>query len=221
VVSPAGVNWYLVEASPAQVGERGRGVAVKAWDDDPDDAQPGGADALVVLYVGRLAFHAKAHPDAMHVGLEMAARRSGKTLVLVQAGWFASDAVREAYEAGAAAAAPSVRTLFVDGQDADVRRRGWAAADMFISLSDNVQETFGLTPVEAIRIMTLNGATILGVAKDVGSIEPGKYADLAVINGDPMTDPHALRKTVLVFKEGVGYDAARLHADVKGLVGLR
>jgi imidazolonepropionase-like amidohydrolase len=79
----------------------------------------------------------------------------------------------------------------------------------------------GFTPLEAIQIMTLNGATILGVAKDVGSIEAGKYADLAVIAGDPMTDPNALRKIVLVFKEGVGYDPAPLYAEVKGLVGLR
>ena len=119
-----------------------RAAARKAWQI--------GDDEIVILYVGRLAFHAKAHPDAMYLGLEAAARRSGKRLVLLQAGWFAKDKVREAYQAGAAAAAPSVRIFFADGRDPETRRAAWSAADIFISLSDNIQETFGLTPVEAM-----------------------------------------------------------------------
>jgi glycosyltransferase involved in cell wall biosynthesis len=108
------------------------------------------ADQILVLYVGRLAFHAKAHPDAMYMGLEAAARRSGKRIVLLQAGWFATDKVEVAYREGAATAAPSIEARFGDGQDPDFRRTAWAAADIFISLSDNIQETFGLTPIEAM-----------------------------------------------------------------------
>jgi imidazolonepropionase-like amidohydrolase len=79
----------------------------------------------------------------------------------------------------------------------------------------------GFTPVEAIQIMTYNGARILGVDKELGSIEPGKVADLVVINGDPIARPAEIRKTTIVFKNGVGYDSAKILASVKGLVGIR
>ena len=79
----------------------------------------------------------------------------------------------------------------------------------------------GFTPVEAIRVMSLNGAKVLGVDDTLGSVEPGKIADLVVIRGDPVADPAAIRNTVTVFKDGVGYDAAKLIAAVKGQVGVR
>jgi alpha-maltose-1-phosphate synthase len=70
--------------------------------------------------------------------------------VLVQCGWFASKAIEQAFRAGAAAACPHVRCVFTDGRLDLSRRNSWAAADLFISLSDNIQETFGLSPVEAM-----------------------------------------------------------------------
>jgi hypothetical protein len=79
----------------------------------------------------------------------------------------------------------------------------------------------GFTPVEAIQIMTYNGARILGVDKELGSIAAGKIADLVVINGDPIARPAEIRKTTIVFKNGVGYDSAKILASVKGLVGIR
>ena len=79
----------------------------------------------------------------------------------------------------------------------------------------------GFTPVEAIRIMTLNGAKVLGVDKDLGSIAPGKIADLAVIKGDPAVTPSDVRNVTLVFKNGVGYDSAKLIEAVKGTIGVR
>lgn len=79
----------------------------------------------------------------------------------------------------------------------------------------------GFTPLEAIRIMTLNGARILGVDKDLGSIAAGKLADLAVIQGNPIETHGDIRKMTIVFKDGVGYDAPALIQAVKGLVGIR
>ena len=79
----------------------------------------------------------------------------------------------------------------------------------------------GFTPVEAIRIMTLNGATVLGVADRLGSIAAGKVADLVVIRGNPTATPGDIRNVTLVFKDGVGYDSAKLLASVKGVVGIR
>ena len=78
----------------------------------------------------------------------------------------------------------------------------------------------GLTPLEAIKVCTLNGATYLGRANRVGSISAGKQADLVVIDGDPSTHIDDVRKVELVFKQGVGYDPAKLINSVKGRVGL-
>ena len=79
----------------------------------------------------------------------------------------------------------------------------------------------GFTPAEALKIMTLNGAKVLGVDKELGSIEAGKIADLVVINGNPVAAPKDIRNVTVVFKDGVGYDSARLLESVKGVVGIR
>lgn len=107
-------------------------------------------DEVVALFVGRLSFHAKAHPHAMYMGLQAAARSTGKKLVLIQCGWFANAAIEKAFRDGAASACPDVRCLFTDGRQDEPRMNSWAAADIFISLSDNIQETFGLSPLEAM-----------------------------------------------------------------------
>jgi imidazolonepropionase-like amidohydrolase len=78
----------------------------------------------------------------------------------------------------------------------------------------------GLTPLEAIKVSTLNGATYLRRADRTGSLAAGKQADLVVIDGDPSTRIEDIRKVSLVFKEGVGFDPAKLIASVKGRVGL-
>lgn len=79
----------------------------------------------------------------------------------------------------------------------------------------------GFTPVEVIQIMSLNGAKVLGIDERLGSVEAGKQADLVVIRGDLAADPATIRNVAMVFKEGYGYDPARLLRDVAGLVGLR
>jgi enamidase len=78
----------------------------------------------------------------------------------------------------------------------------------------------GFTPLEAIRICTLNGAKFLGRADRVGSIAAGKQADLVVRDGDPTLNNSDIRNVRMVFRQGVGYDPAKLIASVKGLVGL-
>jgi hypothetical protein len=78
----------------------------------------------------------------------------------------------------------------------------------------------GLTPVEAIQVSTSNGARLLGIDRETGSIEPGKAADLIVIAGNPADNITDLRKAELVFKDGVGYDSHKLFDSVKGSVGI-
>lgn len=109
-----------------------------------------GADDVAVLFLGRLSFHAKAHPWPMYAGLERAVRRTGRRVHLIQAGWFGNDSIAAAFVEGARRYAPSVNAIFLDGRKPEVRNRVWAAADVFTSLVDNVQETFGITPVEAM-----------------------------------------------------------------------
>jgi imidazolonepropionase-like amidohydrolase len=79
----------------------------------------------------------------------------------------------------------------------------------------------GFSPVEAIQIMTQNGARLLGGDAVYGSIAPGKVADLVVIRGDPVTTPVAIRNVVTVFKDGLGYDSVKLIESVRGQVGIR
>jgi imidazolonepropionase-like amidohydrolase len=79
----------------------------------------------------------------------------------------------------------------------------------------------GFSPVEAIQIGSANGAKALGIFAEVGSIAPGKRADLVLIRGNPAADISQLRQVVTVFKDGVGYDSAKLVAAVRGQIGIR
>jgi imidazolonepropionase-like amidohydrolase len=78
----------------------------------------------------------------------------------------------------------------------------------------------GFTPGQAIKILTANGARILGVDRQLGTVERGKLADLVVLKGDLTSDPGVIRKPTVVFKDGVGYESAKLIASVQGRVGI-
>lgn len=79
----------------------------------------------------------------------------------------------------------------------------------------------GFTPVEAIRIATLNGATFLGEDSRIGSIAVGKIADLVIVKGNPAARIADINNVEIVFKNGVGYDTEKLIQSVQGLVGVR
>lgn len=104
----------------------------------------------VVLFMGRLSFHAKAHPLQMYDAMQAAAMRTGVRPHLIECGWHANGHIRDAFAAAAQMAAPDLTITTLDGRDASQRRMAWAAADIFCSFSDNIQETFGITPLEAM-----------------------------------------------------------------------
>ena len=79
----------------------------------------------------------------------------------------------------------------------------------------------GFTPVEAIQIATLNGAKFLGEEARIGSVAPGKQADLMIVKGNPASSISDIEKVEIVFKDGVGYDSEKLIQSVQGLVGIR
>ena len=107
-------------------------------------------DEVAVLFVGRLSHHTKAHPFPLLHAVDGAARETGRKVHLILSGWAHNQAVFRAFRDGATAFAPNVRVTFVDGTRPDIRRAVWHAADIFSSLSDNIQETFGLVVVEAL-----------------------------------------------------------------------
>jgi imidazolonepropionase-like amidohydrolase len=79
----------------------------------------------------------------------------------------------------------------------------------------------GFTPSQAIQIGTENGATYLGQRDRIGTLAPGKQADLVLIKGDPSTNIADIENVETVFKAGVGYDSKKLIDSVRGQVGIR
>ena len=133
-------------------------LGVNAEDFAPDPAQRSAwrarldipEDAVVALYVGRFNAMAKMNPAAMAQVLEAAAQATGQPIYWVVAGWAGSKDFTERFHAHTREFCPSVHHRPVDGRPADTRFSIWSVADIFLSLSDNIQETFGLTPIEAM-----------------------------------------------------------------------
>lgn len=159
-----------------------------------------GPEDVVALFFGRIAFHAKAHPLPMYVGLDEAARATGRRVHLIQAGWFPNLEIERAFRETGAALAPGIVHHVLDGRDEAVRRSIWFAADFFTSLSDTIEESFGLTPLEAMaaglpvvasdwdgyRDTVINGAT--GFLVPTLAPPPGVGADIARLLAEEVID---------------------------------
>jgi enamidase len=78
----------------------------------------------------------------------------------------------------------------------------------------------GFSPVDAVKIATLNGAKYLGRDAKIGTIAAGKQADLIVVRGDPSARIEDVENVEIVFRQGVGYDSPKIFDSVKGRVGL-
>lgn len=132
------------------------GVDAPAFSRDADQIQAARrglgleADEVAFLFAGRMAFHAKANPASFYQAIEAASARTRKRLVYVEAGVYPNSGSARAHAEARGFLAPSVRSIQVDGQDEALYLQAWKAADVFVSLSDNIQETFGLTPLEAM-----------------------------------------------------------------------
>ncbi len=79
----------------------------------------------------------------------------------------------------------------------------------------------GFAPVEAIQIATENGASYLGQQDRIGTLTPGKRADLVLVKGDPSKHIDEIENVETVFKAGIGYDSKKLIDSVRGQVGIR
>ena len=107
-------------------------------------------DQPLVLWVGRLSYFEKAFPQPMFAAVQRAAQATGTKPVFAMAGWFPDAGDRSLYEEAARSHARDVTVRFVDGNDRALLAELWAGADIFLSLVDNIQETFGITPLEAM-----------------------------------------------------------------------
>ena len=107
---------------------------------------------IAVLFVGRLSFKRKCHPVPMYLALQQAQKATGARVHFIQAGQFEDEREEEAFRAAAAQFCPDVRSLVVGGKQLFRDQGVWFAGDIFLSLSDNIQETFGLAPVEAMAV---------------------------------------------------------------------
>ena len=105
-------------------------------------------DEVAVLFVGRLSFHAKANPWPMYEACARAAAQTGQRVRVLECGWFSNESLSEAFVQAAKQA--GVTVTHIDGRRPGATRQAFASADVFMSLSDNIQETFGLTPLEAM-----------------------------------------------------------------------
>jgi glycosyltransferase involved in cell wall biosynthesis len=107
-------------------------------------------DAPTALYFGRFSVETKMHPGPMGLALQEASRRLGRPVYWVLFGGARAKAPDDQFRAAAKALCPDVIVRFVGEAAADAHGPVWSAADVFLSLSDNIQESFGLTVTEAM-----------------------------------------------------------------------
>lgn len=155
-------------------------------------------DAVCVLYVGRLSYASKMHPFPMYRAVAEAARQTGAKVHLVVAGWAESPSILQKFQQGASAFGPGLPTTFVDGMHPRARAAVWKAADIFTSLSDNIQETLGLTILEAqasgLPVVTTDWD---GCRESVSANETGYVVPARMVAGatDDVTSRHLLGET--------------------------
>jgi glycosyltransferase involved in cell wall biosynthesis len=137
-IIPLGIETSSFESNPAQRSLWRQRLGLRGDDD------------VMLLYVGRLDILAKAHPLPLFLAAERASARTRRRLHLVLAGWFRDPRGESDFRSAAASFAPSVHFVLLDGRLPQVRQNVWQAADIFVSPVDNIQESFGLTPVEAM-----------------------------------------------------------------------
>lgn len=151
---------------------------------------------IVVLFLGRLSFHAKAHYMPMYIALENVKNNlpDGVDLHLIQTGWFPNPAIEKLYKDDSKTICPSVKCHFLDGRDIDEKKRSYASSDIFLSLVDNFQETFGLTPLE-------------GMASGL----PTVVSDWNGYKGTVRDGIDGFRLTTSTMEKGHGYELALMH----------
>ena len=177
---------------------------------------------IVLSYVGRLSFHAKAHHLPMYLAIESCAQQLKKDqkIHIIQTGWFANDFVKNAFIEEGKKVCPSIEFHFLDGKDQNNKHLTLSSADIFISLSDNIQETFGITPLEGmaaglpVLVSDWNGYKytvrdgIDGYRVKTYSLGKGYGTDIA----------HKHMMTSIDYDNYIGMSVQRIAVDVKDCI---
>jgi imidazolonepropionase-like amidohydrolase len=199
---------------------------------------PGGADAnrLIALLIGHHVAVTSTLPSTA-AGVPSETTPDGRPLLRPAVLAAMAPAVREAYlYSRNRPRSPQNNAAELLRRDMELERAFVAAGGLLLAgpdpvgyngllpgFADHTQiellVTAGFTPVQAIRIATLNGATYLGRQDQIGSIATGKNADLVVIKGDPAIRITDIENVEMVFKDGVGYDTQKLLDSVRGHYG--
>ena len=173
-------------------------------------------DEQVVLFVGRLSFHAKANPLALYRAAAQAARQTGQKVRILECGWFANEPTEQAFDEAAQHFGINVQR--VDGRNAALVRRCFAAADVFCSLSDNIQETFGLTPIEAMAsglpciLSDWNGYRETAIHGEHGFLIPTQMPSRIGLEGIE----HRYADDTLSYDHYIGHIHALTSVDIEG-----
>ena len=108
------------------------------------------SDEIACAIIARLSVHEKFDPLPLYLALARAQKQAGKRFHLLLCGQFRDDPSRKVFAQGAASMMPDVGFHLLDGADAAERKATLSGADIFLFPIDNVQETFGLAPIEAM-----------------------------------------------------------------------
>lgn len=138
-VIPLGVDTKRIEDRVSPEKRKAQRVALGVGEDD-----------IVLLWVGRQSYAIKAHPLAMYRAAELAAKKTGKKVHLIMQGYFVPEEAGAEFDALARDICKTAKVQFIAANDTRFPDGLWAAGDIFLSLIDNVQESFGITPIEAI-----------------------------------------------------------------------
>jgi glycosyltransferase involved in cell wall biosynthesis len=138
-IIPLGVDIARFAAITTDEKRQAQRVALGVGDQD-----------IVLLWVGRLSHAIKAHPLAMFQAAEKAAIETGANVHLVMLGYFTPEDAEPMFRTLAADICRTAKVHFIMRGDARFPDGLWAAGDIFLSLVDNMQESFGLTPIEAM-----------------------------------------------------------------------
>lgn len=180
----------------------------------------------VVLSVGRFSPLTKASPLPLFLSLQRAAEQTGKKVHLVLAGWFEPEAISQEYIRTASEIAPSLTVHVLDERDEETLKAVWSAADIYTELSDNAQESFGLTVLEAManslpvvlsdwafsREIVENGKS--GVLIPTTGPVPGLTDDLALLSSLSLIDYESHVGLVSQFVSVDVSQAAKAYAEL-------
>ena len=173
---------------------------------------------ICLTFVGRLSFHAKAHYFPMYKALQEVSRELDKnrTIHLVQVGWFANNFIEKQYKEDAKLISPDIKCHFVDGLDQNQKNLILSASDIFISLTDNYQETFGLTPIEAMAAGVPALVTDWNGYKDTvrDNIDGFTVPTIALKSGSSIDLLYQYYSNIINYDQYIGYASQRVAVDI-------